>query len=76
MVFGRKGRAVEVGDDVVTSDEEHLGAVTAVDAEALEVTGGTLEHPRTWRVPRSAVSKLDDEGVHLTLSRAQVLALG
>ncbi len=43
MIFRHKEREIGAGDEVLTSDEEHLGAVTAVDADALEVTGGTLE---------------------------------
>jgi hypothetical protein len=76
MIFRRKEREPEVGDEVLTSDEEHLGEVAAVEAEALAVTGGTLDQRRTWRVPRAAIGKVDDQAVHLTLSRAQVLALG
>jgi hypothetical protein len=76
MIFGRKEREPEVGDDVLTSDEERLGEVTAVEAEAVEVTGGTLDQRRAWRVPRAGIARVDDEAVHLSLSRAQVLALG
>jgi hypothetical protein len=75
MIFGQKEREPAVGDEVLTSDEEHLGQVSAVAAETLAVTAGTLDHQRTWHVPRAAVSRVDDEGVRLTLARAQVLAL-
>jgi hypothetical protein len=75
MIFGRKERVPAVGDEVMTSEEEHLGQVTSVTAETLEVTGGTSDHPHVWHVPRSAVSRVDDEGVALSLSRAQVLVL-
>ena len=76
MIVGRKEREPEVGDEVLTSDEEHLGEVTSVDAEALAVTGGTLGQRRAWRVPRTAIGRVDDQAVHLTLARAPVLALG
>ena len=50
MIFGRKEREPEVGDEVLTSDEEHLGEVTAIHDDAVEVTGGPLDHRRTWGV--------------------------
>ena len=36
------------------------------------VTGGTLDHRRTWHVPCAAIRKIDGQTVYL----AHVLALG
>jgi hypothetical protein len=76
MIFGRKQQTPEVGHDVLTSDEERLGDVTTVHNDYIDVTGGTLDRPITWRVPRSSIGKIDDEAIHLTLSRGQVMAQG
>jgi hypothetical protein len=76
MIFGRKSPDPQVGQEVVTADEEHLGDVTAVQNDFLDVRGGTLDHPMTWRVPRSAVAQINGETIHLNLSRGQVLVRG
>jgi hypothetical protein len=77
MIFGRKeSHQLEVGCEVQTADGEVLGAVSALADDAFEVTGGTLDRQHTWRVPRSAVAKIDDEAVHLSSTRAQVMGKG
>ena len=76
MIFGQKTREPEVGQDVVTADEERLGDVATVHDEYLEVRGGTFDHPVTWRVPRTAIGKVDPDAIALRLSRGQVLAQG
>lgn len=78
MIFGRKNDAREptVGHEVLTSDEEVLGTVAAVSDQDLEVTGGAIDRPHAWCVPRSAVSKVDGQTVRLSASRAQIAAKG
>jgi hypothetical protein len=76
MIFGRKSSEPEVGQDVLTADEECLGDVAAVQGDYLEVTSNGLGRQTIWRVPRAAISKIDDEAVHLSLSRGQVLVQG
>jgi len=76
MIFGRKAPQPEVGHDVFTNDEERLGDVAAVLDDHLVVTGGPRDRQFSWRIPRSAIGKIDAEVIHLTLSRGQVLAQG
>jgi hypothetical protein len=76
MIFGRKSPEPEVGQDVMTADEEHLGDVVAVRDDYLEVASAGLGRRTLWRVPRAAIGKVDDAAVHLTLSRGQVLVQG
>lgn len=78
MIFGRKNDAREpaVGHEVLTSDDEVLGTVAAVSDQDLEVTGGAIDRPHVWRVPRSAISKVDEQTIHISASRAQIAAKG
>lgn len=77
MIFGRKHDAEpEVGFDVMTTDEESLGDVASVHADYLEVTGGTIDRHITYRVPRSAINRIDAQTVYLNVSRGQALAKG
>jgi hypothetical protein len=78
MLFGRKREAQnpEVGNDVMTADEETLGTVAVVNYEFIEVEGGPMDHRQTWRVPRSAIKRIDGQTIHLSSSRAQVAAKG
>ena len=77
MIFGRKqSNKPEVGQDVLTNDKECIGDVSAVQDDYLEVRGGTIDRPMVWRVPREAISKVDDNGVHLNVSRGQAIAKG
>ena len=76
MIFGRKSKEPEVGFTVLTNDEEGLGDIAAVHGDHLDVQGGTLDHRQAWRVPREAISKIDDQMIHLNVSRGQVMAKG
>ncbi len=77
MIFGRKqSHEPEVGQDVYTNDEECIGDVAAVQSDHLEVTGSSIDRQITWRIPRDAISKVDDNGVHLNVSRIQAVAKG
>jgi hypothetical protein len=76
MIFGRKESKLEVGREVVTNDEMVLGTVSAVFDDEVEVTGGAIDRRITWRVPRSAISRIDDEAVRLSVSRGQAVAKG
>jgi hypothetical protein len=74
MIFGRKREAkLEVGQDVTTADEEHLGTISAVEEDWIEISSDTLGSQQTWRVPRSAVAKAEEQEVQLSLSRVQVM---
>ena len=76
MIFGRKSSEPEIGQDVLTADEERLGDVASIQGDYLEVASGGLGRQTIWRVPRAAIGKVDDEAIHLTLSRGQVLVQG
>ena len=78
MIFGRKQASQEptVGQDVITNDEECIGDIAAVHSDHLEVTGSSIDRQITWRIPRDAISKVDDNGVHLNVSRIQAVAKG
>jgi hypothetical protein len=77
MIFGRKQNGkLEVGCEVMTNDDQVLGMVSAVHDDDFEVTGGAIDRQMTWRVPRSAINKVDEQTVHLSVSRGQVAAKG
>lgn len=77
MIFGRKeAQTPTVGQDVITNDEERIGDVAAVHDDHLEVTDGRVDRQVTWRIPREVISRVDDSGIHLSVSRVQALAKG
>jgi hypothetical protein len=76
MIFGRKESKLEVGREVVTNDEIVLGAVSDVRDDEIEVTANTIDRQMTWRIPRSAINRIDDSAVHLSVSRGQAVAKG
>ena len=76
MIFGRKESKLEVGREVETNDEMVLGTVTAVHDDEIEVTSTGIDRQQVWRIPRSAISKVDDMAVHLSVSRGQAVAKG
>ena len=77
MIFGRKkNNEPTVGQGVMTSDEEDFGAIQAVQDDYLVIEAGTMDHRSLWHVPRSAISKIDDECVHLNVTRGQMLGKG
>ena len=76
MRFGSKHRQrePEVGAEVLTNDGECLGDVAAVHDDELEVTGGTMAQRVLWRVPRSAISRIDQQTMdRLTTSGEAVM---
>ena len=76
MIFGRKESKLEVGREVETNDEMVLGTVSAVHDDEFEVTGRAIDRQQIWRIPRSAISRIDEMAVHLTVSRGQAAAKG
>jgi hypothetical protein len=77
MLFGRKQpQDPAVGHDVMTNDDESLGEITAVHPDHFEVQGGTIDRHVIWQVPRSAVSRVDEQTVRLSVSRIQATAKG
>ena len=77
MIFGRRRPAEpSIGHDVLTSDEDLLGSVAAVADAFVDVVGGSLDRQVTWRVPRSAIGRVEGETVRLTVSRGQALCEG
>jgi hypothetical protein len=77
MIFGRKqSQEPKVGDDVVTNDEEVLGDVSAITDDYLEVEPTSIGSRMKWRVPRSAISKIEEDIIHLNVSRGQAIAKG
>jgi predicted ester cyclase len=77
MIFGRRRPAEPaIGHDVLTSDEDRLGSVAAVDDDFVDVVGGSLDRQVTWRVPRSAIGRIEGETIRLTVSRGQAMAQG
>ena len=71
MLFRRKQHAPTpaVGADVLTTDGECLGDVAAVHDDYLDVTGGTVDRRIRWRVPRSAISRIDQKTTHQIVTR-------
>jgi steroid delta-isomerase-like uncharacterized protein len=77
MIFGRRRPAAPVvGQDVLTSDEAVLGTVAAVDDDFVDVVGGSVDRQVSWRVPRSAIGRVEGDSIRLTVSRGQALAQG
>jgi hypothetical protein len=76
MIFGRKESKLEVGREVVTNDENVLGTVSAVHDDEIEVTGGAIDRQIVWRIPRSAINRIDELTVQLAVSRGQAVAKG
>lgn len=77
MIFGRRRLAEPaVGHDVRTSDEEVLGNVAAVYDDFVDVVGGSLDRQVLWRVPRSAIGRVEGETIRLTVSRGQAMVQG
>jgi hypothetical protein len=76
VIFGRKESKLEVGSEVETNDEIVLGTVSAVHDDEIEVTGREIDRQHVWRIPRSAISRIDEMAVHLAVSRGQAVAKG
>jgi hypothetical protein len=76
MIFGRKQSEPTVGCDVVAGDDETLGSIAAVFDDYIEVMGSGIGNTASWRIPREAISRVDDEAVHLSVTRVQALAKG
>ncbi len=63
------------GADVLGSDGERLGGVIAATAEYIVVEEGFFI-PTYFYIPRTAIAKIEDAIIHLTITKQEALTAG